>query len=108
MLILLYVMCTNTLYRTFVCVGEQLELLTICINDEPLLDSDYTVSTAALTIPAHVLSRFPASFELTTSVRLLPPRLNLALSGLYVSSTNLLCTQCEAMGFRRITYHLDR
>ena len=35
------------------------------------------------------------------------PELNTKLSGLYKSS-NMYCTQCEAMGFRRITYYIDR
>jgi aminopeptidase N len=35
------------------------------------------------------------------------PSTNTALSGLY-KSDDMLCTQCEAMGFRRITFHLDR
>lgn len=90
-----------------ICAGEELELLSVSINDQLLQPTDYTVTPAALIIAPGVLSRFPASFELSTSVRLCP-RLNLALSGLYASSGDLLCTQCEAMGFRRITYHLDR
>jgi aminopeptidase N len=82
-------------------------LLSVSINKQLLPDSDYTVTPTALTISHAVLSRFPPSFELTTAVRLCP-RENLALSGLYASSAELLCTQCEAVGFRRITYHLDR
>ena len=92
---------------SFWCVGEQLELLSVSINDQALLDTDYSLSPARLTIHREALSRFPASFELCTAVRLCP-RENLALSGLYASSADLLCTQCEAMGFRRIAYHLDR
>lgn len=94
-------------YLFLVRAGEQLELLSVSINDQTLLPSDFALSPTALTISSDVLSRFPSNFELSTSVRLCP-RQNLALSGLYTSSSDLLCTQCEAMGFRRITYHLDR
>ena len=63
--------------------------------------SEYSVEGDELTIHAP-----PARFELRTRV-LIHPETNTALSGLYRSSGNF-CTQCEAMGFRRITYFLDR
>jgi len=68
--------------------------------------SDYEVrADGKLRIAASALPKKP--FALETRVKLNPAS-NLALSGLYASGSNLLCTQCEAMGFRRITYHLDR
>jgi aminopeptidase N len=79
----------------------------VSIDQTPLAVADYSVTAAGLTIAADVLARFPPCFELFTRVQLCP-RSNLALSGLYASSSDLLCTQCEAMGFRRITFHLDR
>jgi aminopeptidase N len=48
----------------------------------------------------------PDAFTLDIMVRI-KPQLNTALSGLYTSGGNF-CTQCEAEGFRRITYFLDR
>ena len=51
------------------------------------------------------LSIFEQEFELRITVEINPAK-NFALSGLYKSSSSgspLLCTQCEAMGFRRIT-----
>ena len=48
----------------------------------------------------------PDRFELETEVRIRPDE-NSKLMGLYTSS-GALCTQCEAEGFRRITYYLDR
>jgi aminopeptidase N len=60
-----------------------------------------------LSISAAALPSGSKPFSLETRVKLCPAK-NLALSGLYSSGSNLLCTQCEAMGFRRITYHLDR
>ena len=52
------------------------------------------------------MQRVPDRFRLSTRVRIHPAR-NTALEGLYQSG-DLLCTQCEAEGFRRITYFLDR
>ena len=48
----------------------------------------------------------PAAFTLETTVRI-RPEANTALEGLYVSN-GIFCTQCEAEGFRRITYFPDR
>ncbi len=52
------------------------------------------------------MHRVPDRFRLQTRVRVHPSR-NTALEGLYLSG-DMLCTQCEAEGFRRITYFLDR
>ena len=81
--------------------GEDLDLREIEIDGRALSDHEYQVSEEALTIGAP-----PAEFELRTLV-VLDPAANTQLSGLYKSSGNY-CTQCEAMGFRRITYFLDR
>ena len=81
--------------------GEALELEEIAIDGRVLDASEYHVEGDELTIYAP-----PACFELRTRV-LIHPETNTALSGLYKSSGNF-CTQCEAMGFRRITYFLDR
>jgi aminopeptidase N len=81
--------------------GENLELLEIEIDGAPLVDSEYRVEGESLTI-----ERLPARFELRTVVAI-HPESNTQLSGLYQSGGNF-CTQCEAMGFRRITYFLDR
>ncbi len=81
--------------------GEALELREIEIDGKTLPESGYRVESDRLTIDAP-----PARFELRTLVAI-HPESNTALSGLYKSSGNF-CTQCEAMGFRRITYFLDR
>ena len=81
--------------------GEKLNLKSVKI-DEDLLNSDqFFVDAESLT-----LSNLPQEFELEI-VTELEPHLNTELSGLYQSSGNF-CTQCEAEGFRRITYFLDR
>jgi aminopeptidase N len=82
-------------------VGEDLDLLEIEIEGRPLSDSEYRVDAEGL-----VIEHPPARFELRTVVEI-HPETNTRLSGLYKSSGNF-CTQCEAMGFRRITYFLDR
>ena len=81
--------------------GEELELLSLRVDGDTLPADRYVVDEEHLTI-----SELPAACELQTEVRINPAD-NTMLSGLYVSSGNF-CTQCEAEGFRRITYFLDR
>lgn len=78
------------------------ELLAISIDDKPLADADYRVDADALVIPKPP----PGPFVLKTERKLSPVR-NKSLEGLYCSSGNF-CTQCEAEGFRKITWFLDR
>lgn len=79
--------------------GEHLTLLSLEIDDQPY--SDYSVNEEGLTIAA-----VPDNFSLTI-VTEINPQANTALEGLYLSG-DAFCTQCEAEGFRRITYYLDR
>ncbi len=81
--------------------GEALELLSIALDGRPLPAEAYTLDAAGLTLP-----EVPDAFLLDTEVRVHPER-NTALEGLYRSGP-MLCTQCEAEGFRRITFFLDR
>lgn len=82
--------------------GEALELKSVAINGETIGDNCYTVSAEQL-----VIDNVPGGeFELTIET-LCNPDANTALSGLY-RSNGVYCTQCEAEGFRRITYFLDR
>ncbi|MDC7815628.1 aminopeptidase N [Pseudomonas sp. BLCC-B112] len=81
--------------------GQQLELLSVSLADQPLSADDYQLDDSHLTL--HPTS---ASFTLDTSVKI-HPESNTALEGLYKSS-GMFCTQCEAEGFRKITYYLDR
>jgi aminopeptidase N len=81
--------------------GQQLELLSLALNDRELTPSDYQLSDSHL-----VLQPGSASFVIDSSVRI-HPESNTALEGLYKSS-GMFCTQCEAEGFRKITYYLDR
>ncbi len=82
--------------------GEKLELLAIATDDGPLAPDSWCTTEKRL-----VIHRPPAeAFTLKTLVRI-HPILNKALSGLYVSN-GIFATQCEAEGFRRITYFPDR
>ncbi|UTF61947.1 aminopeptidase N [Gilvimarinus sp. DA14] len=81
--------------------GEQLELLDIAVDGVPLDPSQYRVEEGGL-----VLLNPEARFQLQTRVRICPEQ-NSSLEGLYRSRT-IYCTQCEAEGFRKITYYLDR
>ncbi|PMR73859.1 aminopeptidase N [Billgrantia endophytica] len=81
--------------------GEQLELKSIAIDGQPLDDDEYSLSETGLTV-----HRVPERFRLDTEVEIAPEE-NTALEGLYLSN-GMYCTQCEAEGFRRITFYPDR
>ncbi|TDO08680.1 MULTISPECIES: aminopeptidase N [Halomonas] len=81
--------------------GERLVLKRIAIDGQPLEPDEYQVGEAGL-----VVHRVPKAFLLDTEVEIAPDG-NTALSGLYRSS-GMFCTQCEAEGFRRITFYPDR
>ena len=82
-------------------VGSQLTLLAAKLNGLALTADSYVASPSSLTI-YNIYDKF--ILELTTEIH---PELNTALVGLY-KSKNMFCTQCEAEGFRAITYYLDR
>jgi aminopeptidase N len=82
--------------------GENLELDTVKLDGKPLSKKDYKLTDTTLT-----LSKTPAKRFLLEIVTFINPQANKALQGLY-RSNGIFCTQCEAEGFRRITYFLDR
>jgi len=81
--------------------GRQLELLHVKLDGRELSANEFDVDGESLTI-----LRVPEQFALETLVEINPDA-NTALEGLYRAS-GLFCTQCEAQGFRKITYYLDR
>ncbi len=81
--------------------GQHLELLAVQLDGTPLSRDQYHCDEQQLRFQA-----LPEQFTLDITTRLYPQD-NTALEGLYQSSGNF-CTQCEAQGFRRITYFLDR
>ncbi|MGH1538542.1 MAG: aminopeptidase N [Gammaproteobacteria bacterium] len=81
--------------------GEELDLRYIEINSKRLDADQYSATDESLSI-----TNVPQQFSLTIQT-LITPQTNTSLEGLYKSSGNF-CTQCEAQGFRKITYFLDR
>ncbi len=82
--------------------GDELVLLAVSVNGEPLEAGRYQADPQSLTID----NPPPQPFTLTIETQL-DPDSNTKLMGLYRSS-GTYCTQCEAEGFRRITYFADR
>ncbi|MGE6662340.1 aminopeptidase N [Pseudomonas sp. NPDC077408] len=81
--------------------GQDLELISLALNDRQLGLGDYQIAEESLTLQPDA-----ASFTLDSTVAI-HPESNTALEGLYKSG-GMFCTQCEAEGFRKITYYLDR
>jgi len=81
--------------------GEQLRLQQLVLDGVSLTADSYQLTDDQL-----LIEQVPAQFTLQTVVEI-DPASNTALEGLYLSSGNY-CTQCEAEGFRKITYYLDR
>src|SRR6266404_5970642 len=81
--------------------GDELELLSVALDGKPLDNSAYTLDTERLTIAG-----VPDRLTLETVVRIVPKQ-NSKLMGLFASKDGLF-SQCEAEGFRRITFFPDR
>ncbi|WP_259756251.1 aminopeptidase N [Pseudomonas sp. GCEP-101] len=81
--------------------GQQLELLSVALDDQALEAGQYQLDENHLT-----LQPTANTFTVDSTVRI-HPESNTALEGLYKSG-KMFCTQCEAEGFRKITYYLDR
>jgi len=85
---------------SYIIDGQELELLSIEVDGRPLGDNEFQVGTDHLE-----LFNLPDTCELKTVTRIYPEK-NTALEGLYKSG--MYCTQCEAEGFRKISYYPDR
>jgi len=81
--------------------GEQLELVSLALDGVELAKEAYVLDGEGLTV-----HRVPEAFVLESRAYIRPQE-NTALEGLYKSS-GMFCTQCEAEGFRKITWYLDR
>ena len=81
--------------------GQGLELVSVALDGKALATGAYTVDADQL-----VIHGAPVECVVSTEVRIRPAD-NMALEGLYPSGAFLL-TQCEAEGFRKITYFPDR
>lgn len=81
--------------------GEHLTLISLAIDATPLDAAAYELDEERLCI-----AQVPERFVLESEVEIAPQE-NTALEGLY-QSNGMYCTQCEAEGFRRITFYPDR
>jgi aminopeptidase N len=82
--------------------GEKLELRYVKLDGKALGAEDYHVSDTQLSFAKAPEGDF--LLEIGTRIK---PQENLTLEGLY-KSKGMFCTQCEAQGFRKITYYPDR
>ncbi|OMO79568.1 Peptidase M1, alanine aminopeptidase/leukotriene A4 hydrolase [Corchorus capsularis] len=82
--------------------GVDIKLLSIKVNGKELKEGDYKLDSRHLTLPSPPSGKF--TLEIDNEIH---PEKNTSLEGLYKSSGNF-CTQCEAEGFRKITYYQDR
>ena len=82
--------------------GDELALVSIALDGRTLAPEHYVATPQSLTIHTPPAGPFTLTIE-----TLLDPTANTKLMGLY-RSNGVYCTQCEADGFRRITYFLDR
>jgi aminopeptidase N len=84
--------------------GEGLRLISCSIDGQALSAFDYLLTPEGLTVPAERLPEGAFTWEAEVEI---DPEENTALEGLYTSNA-MFCTQCEAEGFRKITFYPDR
>jgi aminopeptidase N len=82
--------------------GEDLTLRSLALDGKPLPEANYVATSDRLTIAQPPNREFSLDIE-----TVIDPTGNTQLMGLYRAGATY-CTQCEAEGFRRITYFLDR
>ncbi len=82
--------------------GEKITLLSAVIDGKPLAETEFRLTANKLVVARVPQKPFKLVLETTCN-----PQSNTELSGLYMSN-GIYCTQCEAEGFRRITYFYDR
>lgn len=83
--------------------GEELNLVSIAMEGVALSNTQYKQDEISLSI-----EKVPQDQSFVIAIEnTINPKSNTSLEGLYLSST-MLCTQCEAEGFRKISYFLDR
>ncbi|XP_014508853.1 puromycin-sensitive aminopeptidase isoform X2 [Vigna radiata var. radiata] len=82
--------------------GQDVSLVSVQLNGKALKEEDYHLDARHLTILSPPSGKY--DLEIVTEIC---PQKNTSLEGLYKSSGNF-CTQCEAEGFRKITFYQDR
>jgi aminopeptidase N len=84
--------------------GRNLKLINAAIDGKPLSKDQILTDVEGLTVPADLIPQGQFTWAAEVEVN---PKANTALEGLYMSN-GMYCTQCEAQGFRKITYYPDR
>jgi aminopeptidase N len=84
--------------------GRKLRLISAAIDGSPLPANALATDPEGLRIPAELVPQRPFTWHCETEI---DPVDNTALEGLYMSN-GMYCTQCEAEGFRKITWFPDR
>ncbi len=87
--------------RPLQLLGQEMELCCISLNGQTLESNQYHIDNKQL-----IIAQLPEVFTLEIET-CIEPQKNTSLEGLY-KSNGMYCTQCEAEGFRKITYFLDR
>ncbi|KAH9324650.1 hypothetical protein KI387_004828, partial [Taxus chinensis] len=82
--------------------GRDLKLISIKVDGKEVEKGGFQLSPRHLTLLSPPTSQF--TLEIETEIY---PQKNTSLEGLYKSSSNF-CTECEAEGFRKITFYQDR
>ncbi len=95
---------SKTLINSLTLAGENLKLLRINLDDGTDLSKEQYLQTQDSLIINNVPQQHAFVLCIENTIN---PKANTALEGLYLSN-DMLCTQCEAEGFRKITYFLDR
>ena len=84
--------------------GRMLKLISASVDSKTLKSDEILLDAEGLTIPADLIPQAGFVWEAEVEIN---PAGNTALEGLYMSN-GMYCTQCEAQGFRKITYYPDR
>ena len=84
--------------------GQDLKLISAAINGKTLSPEETLIDAEGLTVPADLVPQDGFTWEAEVEIN---PSANTSLNGLYMSN-GMYCTQCEAEGFRKITYSYDR
>lgn len=92
----------NALNGELELLGEGMELVKIVLDGKELISKEYSLSKDRVAIHGVDKAKFTLEIQ-----NIIDPFNNTALEGFYLSG-NILCTQCEPEGFRKITYFTDR
>ena len=84
--------------------GRNLKLISASINGKTLKDDEILQDAEGLRIPNDLVPQSGFTWRAEVEIN---PEANTALEGLYMSN-GMYCTQCEAQGFRKITFYPDR